>query len=86
MEDKRSSYVERVVLQSPLQNRRAALDSDITEEIFSRIHLDQQTQLAYHSLQKELHQQRLENIRQKVNLIQKEDWIYPSVDSLIGLK
>ncbi|KAL5019082.1 hypothetical protein ScPMuIL_004804 [Solemya velum] len=54
--------------------------------LMNRLQIDHDIEIVYKSCQKDMHEQRLKHLRQKLKSIADDDWRYPSVDKLIGLQ
>lgn len=52
----------------------------------ARIHFEQEVESGQAGFQKGLHDQRLKKLRKKLDALAQDDWKYPTVESLIGLK
>lgn len=77
--------IAKTLFRSPVQNIQCPGESDITEQILLRITLDQHTQAAYNSIQQDLHQQRLQNLREKLESVAETSWLHPPIEKLLGL-
>jgi len=51
-----------------------------------RLQVEHDVETSLHSLQKELHEKRLKDLRKLASKLSEDDWRYESVDKLIGLE
>lgn len=50
-----------------------------------KLQLEHDLELSYHGLEKDLHEKRIKQLRQKAKALAENDWQYPSIEKLIGL-
>lgn len=60
--------------------------SDNVVSLTNKIDIEEEIMSGLKCLQKGLHEQRLKKLRKKLELLPQDDWKYPTVESLIGLK
>ncbi|XP_064618046.1 uncharacterized protein LOC135482129 [Liolophura sinensis] len=62
-------------------------DTSSTGSLLNRLQIEHDViEVSHRTLQKDLHEQRLKQLRQKVKSLAEDDWQYVSVDQLIGLQ
>ncbi|CAI9726231.1 anaphase-promoting complex subunit 16-like [Octopus vulgaris] len=59
--------------------------SDGNSALMFKLQIEHDLELSYQGLQKDLHEQRMKNLRQKAKSLAENDWQYPAIENLIGL-
>ncbi|GAB1600002.1 uncharacterized protein LOC115213929 [Argonauta hians] len=59
--------------------------SDGNSNLMLKLQIEHDLEISYQGLQKDLHEQRMKNLRQKAKSLAENDWQYPSIENLIGL-
>lgn len=52
----------------------------------TRLHIEHDMEHVYKTVNRDMHEQRLKQLRQKLKTLEEDDWRYQPVDKLIGLQ
>ncbi|XP_022081324.1 uncharacterized protein LOC110974180 isoform X2 [Acanthaster planci] len=77
-------------LRKALFHSPTALEGNQQDEpdwpLLTRLQVEHDTEVCMKNVQKEMHQQRLEDLKKKVDYLAKTDWKYTPAQKLIGLE
>ncbi|XP_062577989.1 anaphase-promoting complex subunit 16-like isoform X2 [Saccostrea cucullata] len=60
-------------------------DNDTSMNLMTRLHIEHDMEHVFKTVKKDMHEQRLKQLRQKLKTLEEDDWRYPPVEKLIGL-
>lgn len=73
----------------PLELRKQLFRSPSNEDgnsaLMFKLQMEHDLELSYQGLQKDLHEKRMKQLRQKAKALAENDWQYPPIEKLIGL-
>lgn len=76
----------KALFHTPAPGAVERLLNDSAALVTSKIHFEQEIVSGQASVHKGLHEQRLKKLRKKLDALAQDDWKYPTIESLIGLK
>ncbi|XP_071952459.1 uncharacterized protein [Antedon mediterranea] len=81
------SPVDSFPIRKALFRSPSMIEENVTNDPqLNRLQIDQDTELKFLQLKKELHEQRLEELKKEMGKLNDTEWMYEPVEKLIGLK
>ncbi|XP_052070505.1 uncharacterized protein LOC127709178 [Mytilus californianus] len=78
--------IKRNLFKSPNVEADRMTDSSSALSLMNRLQIDYEIEMSKKLMQKDdMHEQRLKQLRQKLKSLSDDDWMYPSVEKLLGL-
>ncbi|XP_046366666.1 uncharacterized protein [Haliotis cracherodii] len=78
--------VRKALFQSPGVPENARNNSNDFKVLLNKLQIDHDIETMHTNLQKDLHEQRMKQLRQLLKSLNDDDWKYPPIDKMIGLQ
>ncbi|XP_064648883.1 uncharacterized protein LOC135501048 [Lineus longissimus] len=78
--------IRKALFRSPAHEEVHESGSSVTETLINKVMIDYDIESSLKGLQKDLHDQRLKQLKGKLKDIAEDNWRYPSIDKLIGIQ
>ncbi|XP_060592251.1 anaphase-promoting complex subunit 16-like [Ruditapes philippinarum] len=77
--------IKKALFTSPCVNANETTDMNATT-FNNRLQIEHETDDQYKKSQKDAHEKRMKKFRKMAKQLEEDDWLYPPVEKLIGLK
>ncbi|XP_022318952.1 uncharacterized protein LOC111121815 [Crassostrea virginica] len=81
-----STEIRKKLFRSPMVEGDRLADNNTSMNLMTRLHIEHDMEHVFKTVNRDMHEQRLKQLRQKLKTLEEDDWRYPSVDKLIGLQ
>ncbi|XP_052684162.1 anaphase-promoting complex subunit 16-like [Crassostrea angulata] len=81
-----STEIRKKLFRSPMVEGDRLADNSTSMNLMTRLHIEHDMEHVYKTVNKDMHEQRLKQLRQKLKTLEEDDWRYQPVDKLIGLQ
>ncbi|XP_062577988.1 anaphase-promoting complex subunit 16-like isoform X1 [Saccostrea cucullata] len=80
-----ATEIRKKLFRSPMVEGDRLADNDTSMNLMTRLHIEHDMEHVFKTVKKDMHEQRLKQLRQKLKTLEEDDWRYPPVEKLIGL-
>lgn len=81
-----STEIRKKLFRSPMVEGDRLADNSTSMNLMTRLHIEHDMEHVYKTVNRDMHEQRLKQLRQKLKTLEEDDWRYQPVDKLIGLQ
>ncbi|XP_069124180.1 uncharacterized protein [Argopecten irradians] len=84
IKSKSKDPIKKKLFGSPVVDGERTSEFHYTLTFMNKLQIEHDTEISYKALQKDIHEQRLTQMRQSLKKMAEDDWRYPNIDKLIG--
>lgn len=81
-----STEIRKKLFRSPMVEGDRLADNSTSMNLMTRLHIEHDMEHVYKTVNRDMHEQRLKQLRHKLKTLEEDDWRYQPVDKLIGLQ